>query len=111
MIGVGGQESQIIKKGNVVFDNVTAAYPGTLTKVLKNLKFTIYPTEKIGIVGRTGSGKTSLIKLFWRCLDLQSGTITIDGKDITKCDLKRLRKEMDVVAQETALFKGSLRMN
>ena len=63
------------------------------------------------MVGRTGAGKTSLIKLFWRCLEPYEGTISIDGKDISKCDLKTLRTEMDVVSQETALFEGTLREN
>lgn len=69
------------------------------------------PGEKIGVVGRTGAGKTSLIKLFWRCLLPYEGTIKIDGKDISKCDIKTLRTEMDVVSQEASLFEGTLREN
>ena len=101
----------IITTGNVVFENVSARYPLNNEDVLKNLTFEVKGGEKIGVVGRTGSGKTSLIKLFWRCLDYHTGNILIDGKDISKCDLKVLRKEMGIISQETALFEGTIREN
>lgn len=63
------------------------------------------------MVGRTGAGKTSFLKLFWRGLDTCGGFIKIDGLDINKLDLKELRTEMDVISQESALFAGSLREN
>jgi len=56
------------------------------------------------VVGRTGAGKTSFLKLFWRGLDTCDGFIKIDGKDINQLDLKELRTEMDVISQESALF-------
>lgn len=102
---------KIIKSGKIEFRNVTAKYPMKKDKVLSNLSFTINPGEKIGVVGRTGAGKTSLIKLFWRCLDACEGEILIDSKNIMECDLKQLRSEMDVVSQETSLFEGTLREN
>merc|ERR1712196_244484 len=104
-------EYKIIKEGNVEFCGVSARYPGKEENVLTKLNFEVKAGEKIGVVGRTGAGKTSLIKLFWRCLDPYEGTIKIDGKDIQKCDLKTLRTEMDVVSQETSLFEGTLREN
>jgi len=80
--------------------------------VLHKLNFTVQPGEKIGVVGRTAAGKTSLIKLFWRCLDYSSdGQILIDGKEIKNCSLKTLRTEMDVVSQDAVIFEGTLREN
>ena len=104
-------EFSIIKEGRIKFRNVWARYPLNADNVLQGLNFEVQPGEKIGVVGRTGSGKTSLIKVFWRCLDFEKGEIFFDGKDIKKCDLKVLRKEMDIISQETALFKGSLKEN
>jgi ABC-type multidrug transport system fused ATPase/permease subunit len=79
---------------------VTAYYgSNTLsTPVLSDLTFTIAPGEKIGIVGRTGAGKSSLIKLFWSALVPYSGKILIDGKDLTKHNLKESRNEIAVVS-------------
>jgi ATP-binding cassette subfamily C (CFTR/MRP) protein 1 len=79
--------------------------------VLKNLSLVVEAGEKVGIVGRTGAGKTSFIKLFWKCLDSQEGQLLIDGKDIENLDLKAMRREIMVISQETALFAGTLREN
>jgi len=105
------QNYNIIKEGRIQFVNVSAKYPMKKDYVLKNLNFEVRPGEKIGVVGRTGAGKTSLIKMFWRCLDPCEGEIFIDGKNIMETDLKTLRTEMDVVSQETSLFEGTLREN
>lgn len=67
--------------------------------------------EKVGVVGRTGSGKSSLIKLIWRYLYPAQGKILIDGHDISKVDLKALRDQIVVISQETALYEGTLREN
>ena len=75
------------------------------------MNFTVKPGEKIGIVGRTGAGKSSLIKLFWLSLFPSEGKVTVDSIDITQVDLKRLRNEVMVVSQETALFQGNLAEN
>lgn len=56
---------KIIKQGKVVFENVSARYPSKSTNVISDLSFIIQPGEKIGVVGRTGAGKTSFLKLFW----------------------------------------------
>jgi len=92
----------IIKNGCVDVSQVSSRYPNTVENVLSKLTFTIEKGKKIGIVGRTGCGKTSMLKLFWRCLDYQKGDIKIDGKDIKECDLKILRREMDIISQETS---------
>jgi ATP-binding cassette subfamily C (CFTR/MRP) protein 1 len=101
----------IVSKGEVVFKQVTARYGSDSDPVLKGLDFTVRSGEKIGIVGRTGAGKSSLIKLFWLSLFPSEGHVTVDGTDITEVDLKTLRNEVMVVSQETALFQGSLAEN
>jgi len=93
---------KIIKNGKIEFNNVSARYPSKAKRVIRNLTFKAEPGMKIGVVGRTGAGKTSLLKLFWRGLETCEGKILIDGKDITQVDLKVLRSEMDVISQETA---------
>ena len=102
---------KIVKTGEVKFENVTARYGEDAEPVLKNLDFTVRPGEKIGIVGRTGAGKSSLIKLFWMSLAPSQGKVLVDGQDITKLDLKTLRNEVMVVSQDTALFQGTLGEN
>lgn len=101
----------IVEKGHVVFENVTARYGENAEPVLKNLTFEVKPGEKVGIVGRTGAGKSSLIKMFWMSLKPCNGRIIVDGTDIAKVDLKKLRNEVMIVSQESALFLGSLREN
>lgn len=101
----------IIKKGELVFENVSAKYLGAMKNVLKKLNFKINPGEKVGVVGRTGSGKSTLIKLIWKYLRPSEGRIMIDGKDISNVDLKALRTQLTVITQETALFEGTLRYN
>lgn len=90
---------------------MTARYGEDSEPVLKNLTFTVQPGEKVGIVGRTGAGKSSLIKLFWMSLKPSEGQVLIDGTDATKVDLKALRNEVMIVSQESALFMGQLREN
>lgn len=101
----------IVQGGEVEFDNVTARYGEDSEPVLKNLTFKVKAGEKIGIVGRTGAGKSSLIKLFWMSLAPSEGKVLVDGVDLTKVDLKLLRNEVMVVSQDTALFQGSLAEN
>lgn len=79
--------------------------------MLKDVSFTVRGGEKIGIVGRTGSGKSSLALSFFRFIEPRSGNISIDGVNINTLSLKDLRSRLTIVAQEAALFKGSLRFN
>jgi len=69
------QGYKIIKAGKVQFKKVSARYPSKAACVISNLNFTVLPGQKIGVVGRTGAGKTSLLKLFWRGLDTCAGQI------------------------------------
>lgn len=104
-------DESIVKEGDITFEHVTARYGEDSEPVLKDLHFTVKPGEKIGIVGRTGAGKSSLIKLFWLSLRPSSGRILIDGTDIECVDLKKFRNEVMVVSQDAALFQGNLREN
>jgi len=104
-------KSLLFPLGKVELSNLSARYITNKKDVLSNLTISVNPGEKIGIVGRTGAGKTSLIKLFWRCLEPYQGKILFDGKDIKDLDLKHLRSEVMVVSQENAIFQGTLREN
>ncbi|XP_031342126.1 probable multidrug resistance-associated protein lethal(2)03659 [Photinus pyralis] len=96
--------------GNIEFRLVSLKYTETEPNVLKQLSFTIFSNEKVGIVGRTGAGKTSLIQALFR-LSTISGTILIDGIDISTVPLHNLRTKISIIPQEPVLFSGSLRKN
>jgi ABC-type multidrug transport system fused ATPase/permease subunit len=82
-----------------------------LPPVLKNVSFEVKGGEKVGIVGRTGSGKSTLGLSFFRFIEPSSGNITIDGININDLKLEDLRSRLTIVAQEAALFAGTLRFN
>ena len=99
-------------KGKIEFKNVYFSYPTKPNQfVLKNLSFTINPGEKIGIVGLSGSGKSSIIQLIERFYDTNKGEILIDGINIKKYNLYELRKKIGLVSQEPVLFKRSIYEN
>ncbi|KAF7982734.1 hypothetical protein HWV62_26606 [Athelia sp. TMB] len=99
------------EKGSIKFDDVKLAYREGLPLVLKGTSFQVNPGEKIGIVGRTGAGKSSLIQALFRLVELQSGSIEIDGKNIRDMGLDVLRHRLALVPQDSVLFLGSLRNN
>jgi ABC-type multidrug transport system fused ATPase/permease subunit len=82
-----------------------------LEDVLKRVSFTVKAGEKIGIVGRTGSGKSSLLLCLLRVLEASHGRIEIDGNDISQLSLTDLRSNMSVILQEHFLFAGTVREN
>ncbi len=96
-------------EGNIEFKNVWFAYEDEW--VLKDISFKVKKGEKVGIVGYTGSGKTTLMKLLTRFYDPQKGKITIDGKDIKEINRMSLRRQIGTVYQEPFLFNASLREN
>lgn len=102
-----GSKSLPAVEGTIEFDQVDFGYdPSTL--VLKNVTFTAQQGETIAIVGPTGGGKTTTIKLLNRFYDVQSGTIRIDAHDITTLRMDDLRRRIGMVLQDTHLFKGTV---
>ncbi|CAH0480039.1 unnamed protein product [Peronospora belbahrii] len=97
--------------GAIEFRNVNVRYRTGLPRVLRNLSFFIRPQEKIGIVGRTGAGKSSLIVALMRLVELDSGSIVIDGLDIGTIGLHELRNKISIIPQDPVLFSGTVRSN
>lgn len=98
-------------KGKIEFKDVTFTYPGSDIPVLKNLSFTINPKEHVAIVGRMGTGKSSIIKLILKLYEPDSGTIFIDGIDINQIDPADLRKNIGYTSQQISLFSGTVKDN
>jgi len=98
-------------EGIVQFDNVVMSYRPELKPALRGVSFTSKSCEKIGIVGRTGSGKSSLMIALFRLTELTSGTISVDGIDISTLGLKDLRSRLSIIPQEPIMFAGTIRRN
>jgi ATP-binding cassette subfamily B protein len=96
--------------GHIVFDNVSFAYNDE-DWVLEDISFDVRPGERVGIVGATGSGKTTLINLLLRFYDVKRGRITVDGVDIRELDLADLRGLFSLVLQDVHLFSGTIADN
>ncbi|ESO07545.1 hypothetical protein HELRODRAFT_110482 [Helobdella robusta] len=97
--------------GRIVFSNYYLSYQKNSTHVLKNVNFTINPKEKVGIIGRTGSGKSSIVASIFRIFEKTRGSILIDDIDISEIGLYDLRSRLAIVPQEPVLFSGTLRYN
>jgi ATP-binding cassette subfamily B multidrug efflux pump len=113
-----------IFRGHIVFDDVSFAYnppslagrdtaisPGEIEYVLRNVSFEVKPGERVGIVGATGAGKSTLISLLLRFYDVISGRILIDGVDIREIELGELRRLFGLVLQDVHLFSGTIAGN
>ena len=96
--------------GSIVFDDVSFAYNAT-DYVLRNVSFEARPGERVGIVGATGAGKSTLINLLLRFYDVTSGRILVDGVDIRSMDLQALRAKFSLVLQDVHLFSGTVASN
>lgn len=97
--------------GAVTFTDYSTRYRPDLDRVLKNVSFDIKPLEKVGIVGRTGAGKSSLALALFRSLEAETGNIIIDGVDISTIGLQDLRQSITMVPQDPTLFTGTIRSN
>ncbi|RHY38103.1 hypothetical protein DYB38_010877, partial [Aphanomyces astaci] len=98
-------------KGKLTFKNVNLRYRAGLPRVLRQLTFTINAHEKIGIVGRTGAGKSSLVVALMRLVELDGGVITLDDVDISTIGLHDLRDKVSIIPQDPVLFSGTIRSN
>lgn len=121
-----GGESQIVDDDNITMPTVPAAWPTEgrleveglvvryapdLPPVLKGLSFTVAKNQRVGVVGRTGAGKSSLTLALFRFLEASAGSIHIDGLDIAKIGLHDLRSRLAIIPQDPVLFSGTLRSN
>lgn len=97
--------------GTVQFSEYTTRYRADLDPVLREVSFTVQSGEKVGIVGRTGAGKSSLALALFRGLEAENGQINIDGVDIGSLGLKDLREAITIVPQDPTLFTGTIRSN
>lgn len=98
-------------EGRVEFRDVTAHYEGAGEASLERISFVAEPGETIGIIGGTGSGKTTLVNLIPRLYDAAAGTVCIDGLDVKDYDGEAMRRQIGVVPQKSVLFKGTIRSN
>jgi ATP-binding cassette subfamily C protein LapB len=106
-----GFVNRSIKFGALAFRNVTFAYPGAENSVLNGVNFLVNPGEKVGIIGRIGSGKTTLGRLIGRLFLPTSGELLIDGIDIRQYHPAEVRSAVGVVAQSGDLFSGTIKEN
>ena len=99
------------ERGEVEFQNVVMRYRPDLEPVLRQLSLHLRPAEKVGIVGRTGAGKSSLMLALMRIVEIDGGKITIDGIDVQTLSLQVLRAAIAIIPQEPRLFAGTIRSN
>ena len=97
--------------GKIAFKNVVFTYPGTQRKVLEDVSFSINAGEKVGIIGRIGSGKSTIARLMMGLYDPDEGTILVDDTDHRQIDPADLRRNLAYIAQDVVLFNGSVRDN
>ena len=95
----------------VEFRNVSFAYSGSEEQALSDISFTVNRGETVGIIGGTGSGKSTVINLIPRFYDVSSGQVLVDGTDVKKYPFKQLRHKIGIVPQRAVLFKGTIRDN
>ncbi len=107
----GAVDEDVIINGDVVFDNVGFSYAGTDKAVLKNLTFNVRSGQTVGILGPTGSGKTTLVNLLLRFYDYDSGSIKIDGRELKDYPRALIRDQIGIVQQEAFLFSRNIEEN
>ena len=100
---------EIVENGSIDFDNVSFAYKrGTGNNTLSDINLHIRSGETVGIIGGTGSGKTSLVNLISRLYDVSSGSVRVGGHDVREYDMEALRNQVSVVLQKNVLFSGTI---
>ena len=102
---------QIFENGRIEIEEVDARYPTSKKDVLHDINLNIEAGQKVGIVGRTGAGKSSFTKLLWRALNPKSGRIYFDSIDIKTLDLKTLRHQLNIILQKPTIFEGTIASN
>ncbi len=107
---IAGAPELTVTKGSIQFENIRFHYDKQ-SGVIDNFSLLIHPGEKVGIVGRSGAGKTTLMNVLLRLFDLEGGRILIDGQDIALLDQESLRGQIGVVTQDTSLLHRSIREN
>jgi ATP-binding cassette subfamily B multidrug efflux pump len=110
LVDQAGAQPLAVKAGAIVFDSVRFHY-GRDGGVLENFTLKVEPGEKIGLVGRSGAGKSTVVNLLLRFFDLEGGRITIDGQDIARMTQESLRQQISMVTQDTSLLHRSIRDN
>lgn len=120
---ISGKETPVIREASngkippqdteryVEFDHVSMTYQGSAEEALTDISFSVKKGQTIGIIGGTGSGKSSLVNLIPRFYDVSSGRVSVDGKDVRDYDLTALRDKIGVVMQKAVLFQGSIADN
>src|SRR5690606_2640267 len=98
-------------KGAIEFKNVRFTYEDTDIVALKNISFTVEKGQTLAILGKTGSGKSTILSLICRMYDVQTGTITMDGKKLIALNLHDLRNSIGIVPQDAFLFSDSIKNN
>jgi ABC-type multidrug transport system fused ATPase/permease subunit len=107
----GGAETLASSKVSVRFDHVSMTYAGASEEALKDIDFQAQKGQTIGIIGGTGSGKTSLVHLIPRFYDVSAGAVYVDGKDVREYSLTQLRDKVGMVMQKAVLFSGTIAEN
>ncbi|XP_017530904.3 ATP-binding cassette sub-family C member 10 isoform X2 [Manis javanica] len=100
-----------LSQGSVEFQDVVLVYRPGLPNALDGVTFCVQPGEKLGIIGRTGSGKSSLLLVLFRLLEPSSGRVLLDGVDTSQLELAELRSQLAIIPQEPFLFSGTVREN
>jgi ATP-binding cassette subfamily B protein len=98
-------------KGDITFEHVSFVYPDTGTQALKDVSFELKAGQKMAIIGKTGSGKTTIADLLVRMYDVKEGSISIDGKDVREHNLFQLRRAVGYVPQDVFLFSDTIAHN
>jgi ABC-type multidrug transport system fused ATPase/permease subunit len=105
------EDEQWPKKGSIELKNFFLRYRDDTELVLKNCNFKIEGGQKIGVVGRTGAGKSTLCNAFTRIVEKEKGSIEFDGVDISNINLRQVRDSITIIPQEPTMYKGTIAYN